>query len=84
MSLNVVCINCSLTSSEHSSNTQVMVEDVVGHMRRYDPDLVFETVRVVDHRVMGGVTLDEGEGDEWPAIAEKILAADVECRPPRA
>ncbi len=79
MSLNVLCINCSLKSSEHSSNTQVMVEDVVGHMRRYDPALAFETVRVVDHRVKEGVTLDEGEGDEWPAIAEKILAADVSC-----
>ena len=29
-----------------------------------------EIVRVVDHDVRPGITSDEGEGDEWPAIRE--------------
>lgn len=38
---------------------------------------VGETIRVVDHDVLPGVSSDEGGGDEWPAIRERILAADI-------
>jgi multimeric flavodoxin WrbA len=34
-------------------------------------------VRVVDHSVVPGVRSDEGEGDDWPALREKVLAADI-------
>ena len=34
-------------------------------------------VRVVDHDVRFGVSTDEGDGDEWPAIRAKLLAADI-------
>ena len=34
-------------------------------------------VRVVDHGVRFGVSNDEGGGDEWPQILEKVLAADI-------
>ncbi|HJX77091.1 flavodoxin family protein [Glutamicibacter sp.] len=36
-----------------------------------------EILRVVDFNVMPGVLKDMGEGDEWPGIREKILAADI-------
>ena len=36
-----------------------------------------ETVRVVDHDVRFGVSSDEGDGDEWPPILEKVLGADI-------
>jgi len=36
-----------------------------------------EIVRVVDHDVRFGVTTDEGDGDEWPEIRAKLLAADI-------
>ena len=36
-----------------------------------------EVVRVVDHDVKPGVEVDMGEGDEWPAIRERLMAADV-------
>ena len=34
-------------------------------------------VRVVDHDVKPGVQADMGDGDEWPAIREQIIAADI-------
>jgi multimeric flavodoxin WrbA len=34
-------------------------------------------IRLVDHDVKPGVTSDEGEGDEWPAIRKKILDSDI-------
>lgn len=36
-----------------------------------------DTVRVVDHDVRFGVSTDEGDGDEWPAIRAKVLEADI-------
>jgi multimeric flavodoxin WrbA len=34
-------------------------------------------IRVADHDIEPGVTSDEGEGDEWPAIRQRILDADI-------
>jgi multimeric flavodoxin WrbA len=36
-----------------------------------------EEVRVVDYDVRPGVETDMGDGDEWPQLRAKILAADV-------
>ena len=36
-----------------------------------------QIVRVVDHDVRPGVSSDEGEGDDWPAIHEKLLASEI-------
>lgn len=36
-----------------------------------------EVVRVVDHDVRFGVSTDEGDGDQWPTIRAKVLAADI-------
>ena len=44
---------------------------VAGH------DVEHEVVRVVDHDVRPGVELDMGDGDAWPAIREKVMAADI-------
>lgn len=77
MGLKVLCINCSLKGSDKTSNTQTLVEDIVAAMRNHDSELTFDTVRVADYNVKSGVTLDEGEGDDWPQIAVKILDAEV-------
>jgi multimeric flavodoxin WrbA len=42
-----------------------------------DHDVAGELVRVADHDVRFGVSTDEGDGDEWPALREKMLAADI-------
>jgi multimeric flavodoxin WrbA len=31
----------------------------------------------VDHDILPGVEKDMGDGDQWPAIREKVLAADI-------
>lgn len=35
------------------------------------------SLRVVDHNVKRGVQVDMGDGDEWPQLRERILAADI-------
>jgi multimeric flavodoxin WrbA len=36
-----------------------------------------ETIRVADYNVLPGVSSDEGDGDEWPDLRRRILAADI-------
>ena len=34
-------------------------------------------IRAVDLNLLPGVSSDEGEGDEWPPVHEKLLAAEI-------
>jgi hypothetical protein len=36
-----------------------------------------EMVRLVDHDIRPGVSSDEGDGDEWPAIRARILSSHI-------
>ncbi len=36
-----------------------------------------EIVELVEYNIKPGVESDEGEGDEWPSILKKVLAADI-------
>lgn len=40
-------------------------------------DVVGEIARVADYNVSPGVTADEGDGDQWPALRRRLLAADI-------
>jgi len=73
--LHAVLLNCTLKASPAVSNTQALMDRVVAWFDRLGA--TSESVRVVDHAVAFGVTSDEGDGDEWPVILEKVLAADI-------
>lgn len=77
MSLKVLALNGTLKSSNATqvSSTAKMLELIAEEFLR--ADVQTETIRLADHDVKPGVTSDEGEGDAWPAIREKILAADI-------
>jgi multimeric flavodoxin WrbA len=75
MKLKAVLLNCSLKKSPAVSNTQALMDIVIDHLNALDVEC--ETVRVVDHNVPFGVESDLGEGDEWPLILERPLAAQI-------
>lgn len=75
MSLKALFLNCTLKPSPRVSNTRALIEVVIDLMTPMD--VTSEVIRVVDHRVRFGVSSDEGEGDEWPAILERIRATDI-------
>ena len=77
MSIKAIAINCSLrkTGSVRSS-TDVMVELLAAEMAKHEVQLT-ETIRIVDHNVLPGVSSDEGEGDAWPDIRRRILDHDI-------
>jgi len=73
--LKALVLNCTLKPSPEESNTEALARVVMDALAERGAEV--EIVRVVDHDVRPGVTNDEGDGDEWPAILEKVLGADI-------
>lgn len=70
-----IALNCTLKPSGASS-TDAMIAVLAAAFARQGV-IVTETIRIAAHDVKPGVTSDEGDGDAWPAIREKILAHDI-------
>lgn len=75
MTLLVQPLNCTL-KREGDSSTDAMLSLLAKEFERNGAK-VAKTIRIAAHNVLPGVTSDEGEGDDWPAIRKKILAADI-------
>jgi multimeric flavodoxin WrbA len=73
--LKALILNCTLKKSPEESNTEALIDIVTSHLD--DLDVAHETIRPVDFNIPFGVVNDMGDGDEWPQILEKILAADI-------
>lgn len=77
MALSAIALNCTLKSSgDEASSTDAMIAVLRDAFAQYDVTLS-ETLRIADYNVLPGVTSDEGEGDDWPRLREKILAHDI-------
>jgi multimeric flavodoxin WrbA len=70
-----VALNCTLKPSPATSNTGALLQKVLDLMAPLG--VSHELIRVVDHEVKFGVSNDEGDGDAWPGILEKVKAADI-------
>ena len=57
------------------SHTEVLSELVIEELTNFN--VRSEIVRLVDYNIKPGTRLNMGKGDEWPGIAQKILAADI-------
>ena len=57
-------INCTLKPSPEQSNTDSLLEIVLGGLQKEGVEV--EATRAVDHEIKPGVESDMGEGDEWP------------------
>lgn len=73
--LKAVFLNTSLKSSKETSHTEGFINDVQFHYNQLGVES--EIVRLADYSIAYGVQEDMGEGDEWPQVLEKVLAADI-------
>jgi multimeric flavodoxin WrbA len=73
--LRALALVCSLKPSPAPSSSDLIARQVLEQLAQHD--VTGEVVRVVDHDVKPGVDKDMGEGDAWPTIRQKVLAADV-------
>ncbi len=72
-----IAINCSLKhKAGEPSSTDKMIELLAGEMAKHGVEFS-ETIRIVDHNILPGVSSDEGEGDAWPDIRKRILDHDI-------
>lgn len=74
--LTATAINCSLSSGGRKSSTDAMLAVLAEHFAAHDVT-VGDAIRIAAHDIKWGVKSDEGEGDDWPQIRERILAADI-------
>ncbi len=75
MTLKALALVTTLKPSPAPSSSLLIAEQVLAELAKHD--VTGETLRVVDHDVKPGVETDMGDGDAWPAIREKVLAADI-------
>ena len=77
--LRALFINCTLKRSPEPSNTQGLADRSIEIMRRQG--VTVDLIRAVDHDIATGVWPDMSEHgwdrDEWPAIFEQVMAADI-------
>lgn len=77
--LKAMYINCTLKRSPDVSNTQGLVDRSVALMRKNGVEV--DQIRAVDHDIAVGVRPDMTEHgwetDEWPALLQRVLAADI-------
>lgn len=76
MTLSAFAVNCSLKSSSQPSSTDKIIGEVLAALAEHGVSST-GTVRVADHDIRAGVSSDEGDGDEWPAVRSQILDADI-------
>jgi multimeric flavodoxin WrbA len=73
--MKAVVLNCTLKPSPQRSNTAALADVVIAELKKGGAEV--ETVRLVDLNIKPGVTADEGEGDDWPAVDAKLKAARI-------
>jgi multimeric flavodoxin WrbA len=77
--LSALYINCTLKRSPEVSHTQALAEKSIAIMDAHGVSV--DVIRAVDHEIATGVWPDMTEygwdRDDWPAIHEKVMAADI-------
>ena len=75
MTIRALFLNCTLLPSAGLSNTQALIDKVAEQFRKLDVET--ECLRVVDYKVAFGAAMDEGNGDGWPRVLDRIRACDI-------
>jgi len=77
--LRALVVNCTLTPTPGPSHTDRLAQNAVAIMRANG--VTVDELRAVDHVIPPGVQTDMTEHgfdrDDWPAIQERVMAADI-------
>jgi multimeric flavodoxin WrbA len=73
--MKALIINCTLKPSPAFSNTGALINKAVIQLE--DSGVETEVIRLVDYDVKPGNNSDEGNGDQWPEILDKIKDCDI-------
>lgn len=73
--MRALALNCTLKLSPEPSNTEALARVLMAQLEA--DGCQAELVRLVDLNILPGVKSDQGPGDDWPAVREKILASQI-------
>ncbi|WP_161199277.1 NAD(P)H-dependent oxidoreductase [Streptomyces sp. SID1328] len=73
--MRALVINCTLKPSPEPSNTEALAGIVIAALKGHGVEV--DVVRAVDLNIAPGVETDMGQGDEWPGVHAKLLAAQI-------
>ncbi|WEK46444.1 MAG: NAD(P)H-dependent oxidoreductase [Candidatus Andeanibacterium colombiense] len=77
MPLKAIALNCTLKSDpSESSSTDAMIAVLQDAFKEKEVEIT-RIVRVAALNIKPGVSSDEGEGDDWPALRKEILDHDI-------
>ncbi|WP_067820654.1 flavodoxin family protein [Nocardia inohanensis] len=66
---------CTLKPTPAESSSDLIARQVLDQLAEHD--IKGELVRVADLDIRPGVSADEGDGDQWPTLRSRVLAADI-------
>ena len=73
--MKALIINCTLKRNPTFSNTGALAQKAAEQLSNHGFDT--EIIRLNDYRVLTGNSSDEGDGDQWPLILEKIKSCQI-------
>jgi multimeric flavodoxin WrbA len=68
-------LSCTLKRSPETSNSEALAKVVTEALEKEGVET--EVVRLVDLDIRPGVSSDEGDGDEWPSVREKLVSSEI-------
>lgn len=74
-SLTALALVCTLKHAPTPSSSELLATQLLEALAEHG--VSGESIRVVDQHVLPGVETELGDGDGWPAIRAKLLAADI-------
>jgi multimeric flavodoxin WrbA len=73
--LRALALVCTLRASPSRSSSELLAQQLLDELGEHG--VGSSMVRVVDHNIQPGVEVDMGGGDEWPAVRDQVIAADI-------
>lgn len=73
--INALILVCTLSPSPKASSSDLLARQVAAEFKEHQ--VSSEILRIADFNVKPGVLKDMGDGDQWPAIRQKLLSADI-------
>ncbi|MDB4939825.1 MAG: hypothetical protein JWO40_250 [Candidatus Doudnabacteria bacterium] len=74
--LKVLVLNASLKHGPELSNTEEVVNVVLGKMQKFS-EIESEIIRLSDQNIPVGLGYKESDDDQWPTIVKKMVAANI-------
>ena len=75
MPLRAFGLNCTLKSGSEPSSTQKLLDQLLQALGKHGVES--SHARVADFNVKAGVKADEGGGDQWPELRQKVMDAQI-------